>query len=193
MEDILVLVITEGQPIFIGKCGKIRNIFLGFLKKSFLFFQVETLWKLLKRSPTLITKVHLWNRNVFFQNIIFTEVLKNIFHRLTEHVQRSFLERETWSKCTFQESRLLSKFWESRITLWILLWYGHDCKIIAKITYCSKKFKIYLCWFLHKKRLNFEQIIHFLVFFVKFLNQEFVCNRQAKHNWNHCTNRINST
>ena len=93
MEDILVLVITEGQPIFIGKCGKIRNI-LGVLKEIF-FFQVETLWKLLNESPTLIIKVYLWNKNIFFQNIIFTEVLKNIFHRLTEHVQRSFLEKET--------------------------------------------------------------------------------------------------
>ena len=65
MEDILVLVITEGQPIFIGKCGKIRNI-LGVLKKSFFFFQVETLWKLLKKSPTLIIKVYLWNKKNYF-------------------------------------------------------------------------------------------------------------------------------
>ena len=36
MEDILVLVITEGQPIFIGKCGKIGNI-LGVLKKNIFF------------------------------------------------------------------------------------------------------------------------------------------------------------
>ena len=76
MEDILVLVITEGQPIFIGKCGKIRNIF-GVLKKK--IFQVETLWKLLNESPTLIIKVYTFGIKIFFSKYHFHGSFKKSF------------------------------------------------------------------------------------------------------------------
>ena len=52
-----------------------------------------------------------------------------------------------------------------------------------------KKSKIY-CYVVFTKKAKFwAKEIYFLVFLMKFLNQELFCNRQAKHHRSHCTNK----